>query len=393
MPGATKKICQSLVFKIQKDISSEVKSIASFLPKNYSLEDIELLIKEYYPYEREGFQYQYLYYKKKDEFLVKKGKKIRFQFPTPIELLKSNQTVKKLLKKENQVEYALKYDADLAKENADRLMAKRKPKIDRITRKIEVAKFKTQIVSDTPFLDKLIGLYERKKTSQLNKLYIINELTKFYNKKIINFFFKLNDTELNIQLREIAFRYLQSFNLSPRLRKAKYMKSKSKNKKTRDYYNKVYKYERNSINGTPQKLDYLIDTANFEKIKKYDYFISHSSKDIEKIEPLIKLLNKGGLYIYCDWLNDSEYLKRNLVCDETISVIKKQMEKSEKVLFVDSPNSKSSIWCKYELNYATELNKSIYFTVIDNSSEFTKISKYNDKWFVDENYKQLVLLQ
>ena len=76
----------------------------------------------------------------------------------------------------------------------------------------------------------MIGLYERKTTSQKDKVYIIQELKKYYNPKVVNFFFKLNDTELNKQLREIAFKHLQSFNYEPRLRKQKYMKIHTKNK-------------------------------------------------------------------------------------------------------------------------------------------------------------------
>ena len=55
------------------------------------------------------------------------------------------------------------------------------------------------------FLDQLIGLYNRINTSQKDRMYIIHELKKYYNPKVIKFFFKLNDTELNKQLRKLHF--------------------------------------------------------------------------------------------------------------------------------------------------------------------------------------------
>ena len=64
-------------------------------------------------------------------------------------------------------------------------------------------------------------IIRKKTTSQKDKVYIIQELKKYYNPKVVNFFFKLNDTELNKQLREIAFKHLQSFNYEPRLKKTK----------------------------------------------------------------------------------------------------------------------------------------------------------------------------
>lgn len=69
-------------------------------------------------------------------------------------------------------------------------------------------------------------------------MYILLELKKYYSFKIIQFFFKLNDTELNKQLRWIAFYHLQSFNYHPRARKQKYMQVHTSNKKRKEYLKK-----------------------------------------------------------------------------------------------------------------------------------------------------------
>lgn len=65
----------------------------------------------------------------------------------------------------------------LAREN---LWQKRKPKIERVNQKIEKALSKTQQVTPS-FIDQLIGLYERKNTSQKDRRYILLELKKYYS--------------------------------------------------------------------------------------------------------------------------------------------------------------------------------------------------------------------
>ena len=85
------------------------------------------------------------------------------------------------------------------------------------------------------FIDQLIGLYEQKHTSQKDKVYILLELKKYFSEKVIQFFFKLNDTELNKQLRNEAFKHLQSFNYNPRLRKQKYICIHTKNESRKKF--------------------------------------------------------------------------------------------------------------------------------------------------------------
>ena len=145
----------------------------------------------------------------------------------------------RIYKKITGIGYVEKYSASYVdvevKQKTEILEKKRKKKIERIDKKIESAKAKTQQVTPD-FLEQLIGLYNRQNTSQMDRMYIIIELQKYYNPRIINFFFKLNDTELNKQLREIAFKHLQSFNYQPRLRRQKYMQihTKKKNRKDED---------------------------------------------------------------------------------------------------------------------------------------------------------------
>ena len=97
---------------------------------------------------------------------------------------------------------------------------------------------------------------------------------------------------------------------------------------------------------------------------------------------------------FCDWINDSDYLKRNLLCNATLKVLEKRLDQSKNLLFVDSDNSRQSIWCKYELNYFEELGKPIYIvTKVDIENDIFKIEPFIDKWYLDSSYKELALLE
>ena len=141
--------------------------------------------------------------------------------------------------------------------NRSALKEKRITKINRITEKIERAKGKTQQVTPD-FLDQLTGLYDRKNTSQKDKVYILAELKKYYSPKIIKFFYKVNDTEINRQLREEAFYHLQSFNYNPRLRAQQYMQVHKKNKKRKKEMKQIYAFETYKIPHNPDELEYRI---------------------------------------------------------------------------------------------------------------------------------------
>lgn len=104
--------------------------------------------------------------------------------------------------------------------------------------------------------------------------------------------------------------------------------------------------------------------------------------------------NNKGKDVFCDWINDVDYLKRHLVCEATLKVIEKRLEQSIALIFVESENSLNSVWCKYELNYFSELKRPIYIikkSDIDN--KIFELIHMKEKWFADPNYKKLALIK
>ena len=393
MSGETKHIYEHEIKDILSMWNTQLKSIQKALPMNYSHEDIVSLLKFFYPHEWNSVEIKYSYYQIKDKDLIKRFGKARYNMPNPEELLKRVSFYKKYMS----YAYCKNYNENFCEEDAikekDSLWKKRKPKIEKIDQKIEKAKSKIQEVTPS-YIDQLIGLYERKRTTQKDKMYILLELQKYYSTKIIQFFFKLNDIELNKQLRGIAFYHLQSFNYQPRARRQKYMRIYTKNKKRRKYLKEVYPNETYNIPKNPKELEYRIENAREQKIKEYDFFISHSSKDSNVVQKLITFENHKGKNVFCDWINDVDYLKRHLVCQATLKVLEKRLEQSKALIFVKSENSMSSIWCKYELNFYSDLGKPIYFiSKMYIEAGIFDIKLLEETWFIDSNYKKLALLE
>lgn len=392
MPGYTKNMYLKDLDSIKKEFSNYIKKIECTLPNEYDFELIVKLIEKFYPYEWNILNEKYNYYLAKEKSLILKNKKSRYSMPEPKNIIKNLSIIKKILSKEYSDNYKLNFDNEKKLNSEKKLNFERLPKINKVKIKIDKAKLKAQEIE--PFyIDKLMGLYDKKRTTQKDKVYIFLELEKYYCPKVITFFKKKVDTEFNRQLREMAFYHLQSFkHYVPSLRKQKYMRIPSKNKKRRKYLKEVYAKEKFNIQAIPKELEYRINNSKEQKLKEYDFFISHSSLDYEEVQSMIKDLNNKNKNVYCDWINDTDYLKRKLIGESTKKVIDKRLEQSKNILFIKSEASIQSNWVKYELNYFSSLGKKIFVINKDDIINSKYQYSLNDElWYVDEHYKEIIL--
>lgn len=391
MAGYAKHSYENDIYKIENDFSKYIKSIMNILPKNYNKDTIISLLIEYYPFEWQILNEKYEYYCRGDKKLKSLGKKVRYFMKEPRDIVGNLKITRKITDELYKYNHRLQYNEESRLRNIENLKGNRLPRINRIKDKIDKAKLKTQQVE--PFyLDALIGLYNKKNTSQKDRIYIMIELKKYYCPKVISFFKNKVNSEYNRQLREMAFYHLQDFCHYVILRKQKYIRVPSQNKTQRKYLKEVYANQRYNVEKIPQELEYRIKNSKEQKLKQYDLFISHSSSDYEVVQILIRELNKNGKNVYCDWINDIDYLKRNLVGEATKNIIEKRLEQSKNVLFIISENSMQSNWVKYELNYFDSLEKEIYEIHKKNIviGEY-KYKKICEKWFYDEKYKNIEL--
>lgn len=392
MSGYTKHEYRLFIQDIKKELQKYLRQIAVVLPREYAFEDIKKAIEQYFPFEWRIICERYREYSRADIKLEKFGKKKRYNMSSPQEILKALPETRILLNAEAQkkhCEYFGSEDWEWAynsfTENRQKKNSKRQVKIDKALDRAQKV--------EPNFLDKLIGLYDRKGTSQKDRVYIIVELEKYYCEKTITFFQRIAHSEVNFQIREEAVKHLLSLGHYAKLRKQKYMQSHVSNKERRKEILHTYAREKFSIDAIPQELEYRINNSREQQLKSYDFFVSHSYQDHLFVQQWIDTLNGSGKNVYCDWISDSDYLKRNLICDATLEVIEKRIAQSKAVLFLASKNSYNSVWVKYELNYADEIGKEIYYVdaqSIDNDEY--RIEPLTEKWYLVDDYKNIRLI-
>lgn len=208
---------------------------------------------------------------------------------------------------------------------------------------------------DPGFIDALIYAYHDRHNSTNDKMEIFKEIQKYDCEKSRQFFWKLNDSERNDQIRNLAFKHLQKSGHYVKLRKG------FKGKK------KTYQIERSTFEGTPQALaKKLQDDKSVQGLKHYDLFISHSSKDKSYVRQVVEEANAIGLNCYVDWTADNDFLKRSMVSEYTKEVLKVRMKQSKKLLYLSSDKSRSSQWVSFELDYYKNcLQREIRMIILD----------------------------
>jgi len=391
MSGYTKKMSQKFLFETKLELNKYIKKIRPVLPIVYDFEVIMSLLTEFYPFKLQMIEEKCSYFQKKDDKISRVKGKSRHNTPLLEKIVFDLKAIKELQSCDFMIMHKVKFDKNEYEMNYKKLKDERELKISKIRNKVEKAKLRAQSV-EPEYLDKLIGLYERKNTSQEDKVYIFKELEKYYCKKTVDFFKKKVDSEYNRQLREMAFYHLQALSHHSSLRKQKYMLIPSKNKKRRKFMKEVYANQRFKIESLPRELEYRVENAREQKIKEYDFFISHSSKDFKEVQEMIKIMNSNNMNVYCDWISDNDYLKRHLVGNATKNIIEKRLEKSKNMLFIKSETSIESKWVKYELNYFRAFDRNIFeISKYEINQGITNYIPMKEFWFIEDDYKSITL--
>lgn len=93
------------------------------------------------------------------------------------------------------------------------------------------------------------------------------------------------------------------------------------------------------------------DSKTFSSYKTYDIFLSHSYDDAQYILQLKKEIEKAGLSVYVDWIEDNQ-LDRSKVNRRTAELIRLRMKSCKALLYALTENSKKSSWVQWELGFA-----------------------------------------
>ena len=347
--------------RFNKSLKASLNSIKVILPFDYNKYDILNLFKKLYPYEWNIIDQRYKYYKSKDGFLTKIGKKKRYYPSLPQFYLFNLQKVKHILSEGQKKIHQQNFNEKNSMKNLNVLEEKLNNRIIKITEKVDKEKKIMQEIEPL-YTDIYIQAYHKKGITIDEKIEIVKELEKYECEKSTEFFSKLNDSEKNEQIRRIAFNHLQSI--------GKYVKLR----KNFDGKKKQYMIEKTEFDMKPFDLLEKIEKDTIQNKKSFDYFISHSFMDNDLVIIIKKHFNKLNYHIYCDWLSDTDFLKRKYAGEYTKIILKKRIEQSKKILFLrtnnvqDEMNNYFSEWVQMEIEYAHKLNKEIECIDLKNNS-------------------------
>ncbi|MDO7415704.1 MTH538 TIR-like domain (DUF1863) [Acinetobacter baumannii] len=333
---------------LYKQMVNELNSVQKILPKIYDGNILFDLYSLYFPHTVKMLNERYEYYQSKDIFLKSVGKKTRYKPLSTRDFFFSTQKVKHMLSYGQRLRHKQQYNEESKTESLIKLEKKLNKSLNK---KLEIAKKNEHIQDIEPiYIDIFIKIYHR--SNHLEKILIFNELKKFNSNKTITFFYKLNDSEHNNQIRMMAFQHLQNLGKYVKLRK------KFKGKK------KTYNSDSTLPTYSPEELVKFLNSNSVESKKKYDIFISHSYLDKDLVNSLKNALNLQNLLCYYDWTSDQDFLKRTLISDYTKEVLKKRIEQSEIFLLLLTQNVIAedriiSEWIDMEIEYAKSLGKTI----------------------------------
>ena len=354
MPGKAKRKYEGELIRFAKRLRRPLELVVETLKPGYTENDLLQAFKDYYPFEWEEICERWKIYSEKDKFLKQKKGKTRYNPLKPEEYFFSLMKVKYLLSKEFRERHKQNYSEQLRVTKAEALKLKREGRIKKRQQRIEMYTEDLQQV-DPGFIDALIYAYHDRHNSINDKMEIFKEIQKYDCEKSRQFFWKLNDSERNNQIRNLAFEHLQKSGHYVKLRKG------FKGKK------KTYQIERSTFEGTPQALaKKLQDDRSVQGLKHYDVFISHSSRDKNYVRQVVEEANAIGLNCYVDWTADNDFLKRSMVSEYTKEVLKVRMKQSQKLLYLSSDISRSSQWVSFELDYYKNyLQREILMIILD----------------------------
>lgn len=346
MPGITKRKYDGETMRIRKQMKRPLYLVAEVLPYEYNGADLLNLFSEFYPFEWRKIVERQNNYEEKDRFLNKVGKQTRYHPETPEQFFFNMPVVKNILNAAYKKKYKSAYSEASRNRKYDELKSRRQGKIaEKIAKTEEYTRLTQEI--EPYYIDVLIVAYHQRGMTTEGKIEIVTEMGKFICEKTLTFFYKLNDSERNAQIRRIAFKHLQRSGHYVKLRKNFKGKKKS------------YITESSDFDRTPADLANRLNRDTFQSKQEFGVFISHSYLDEKVVRATIKILNSNNFTCYCDWYSDDGFLKRNLVSDFTKEVLKKRIEQSKNFLFIRTENSLNSAWVQFELEYCQTLGKPI----------------------------------
>lgn len=100
----------------------------------------------------------------------------------------------------------------------------------------------------------------------------------------------------------------------------------------------------------------LLREARDTSRDQFDLFLSHSSRDKTLVLGAKVLLERKGLSVYVDWIDDGD-LDRAAVDRTRAELLRRRMGQCDWLFYAHTPNAALSRWCPWELGYFDGLRR------------------------------------
>ena len=94
----------------------------------------------------------------------------------------------------------------------------------------------------------------------------------------------------------------------------------------------------------------ILNEARATKSDRFDVFLSHSRMDRKLVLGAKELIEKAGLTVYVDWIEDGE-IDREAVDKNRAAMLRVRMSQCDALFYAHTPNAGLSRWCPWELGY------------------------------------------
>lgn len=329
-------------------------------------------------------QDKYESYRDLDVIRKTKGRTLRnFPLPKNFILSEARSILNSIRNKHKQGSFDISEAAILKQ----RLENNAKLKADKYNQLLELDLYFIQEVKPA-YIEKLIALYYRERKENTldvsSRLWIVQEAAKYKSKQTIQFLKRVQSGEKNENLRMAAYYALLQMH-APDVKLHRLRKGKKRQSQILEPQHMT----------TPQELLQTLYNADFEKMKEFDVFISHSSENKELIHSLMQAMNKERKVCYIDWIADREQLRREMTCQETAEVIVNRIKQSKVFIYILTKECIASKWSPWELGYAYALNKPICIYQLEEIDKFPEYlglySTYTDVNSVIDFVKKIKL--
>lgn len=360
--GIMKRKCNKACCDYRKKIKKAIYTVAELMPKDFTDECFVENFKFLYPNLWDDLDKQHKYWKSIGQ---------KFDNPSKFVLKASNFCRKKVRNTSNENSMDMSEIENMKSDIREKNLRKFKNRQDKVNKNL----YYVQEIEPV-FTEAFIKEYF--KTHDLHeRLEIIRELSKFKSNKIVNFFYKVNACTRNFSLKREAMHYIQGLGLPF------YLRRKKKGKK--NFIDNEIVYNESS----PEILMKRLRVDRLERLKKFDMFISHNSKNEEDIVRLYKTLNNKGIVAYVDWVNDKFDLKRQWCNATTAEIIKERIKQCRSFVIYATEEMLQSQWCPWEIGYADALEKKI--CIFLNGIEIKRLPEFYWSYPILDISKNIVL--